>query len=88
MIYNKNELNIMHTPHESGITNANGNMYPIETAGDIELSDQLCLRNTLVVSSQTTNLIFVSQLTNDHNCVVFMFPDYCVFQDILMKKDN
>ncbi|KAL4032883.1 hypothetical protein IC575_005966 [Cucumis melo] len=32
------------------------------------------------------NLISVSQLTHELNCVVLFFPGYCLFQDRVMKK--
>jgi transposase InsO family protein len=86
MTHNSKELRTLCASHKSGIINANEKFYPVETAGDIVLSNQLCLRNTLVVPSLATNLISVSQLTRDQKCAVLMFPDYCVFQDILTKR--
>lgn len=79
MTHEITELTNMCTSHKTGIINANGEVYPIEGAGEIVLSNQIKLKNTLVVHSLATKLISVSQLTKDQNCSVLMFPDYCVF---------
>jgi transposase InsO family protein len=86
MTHNETELKTRYTSQKGGIINANGKIYPVKIAGDVVLSNKLCLKNTLVVPSLATNLISVSQLTRDQNCTVLMFPDYCVFQDILTKR--
>ena len=86
MTHEKTELEIMCTSHKTGIINANGEVYPVEGAGEIVLPNQIRLKNTLVVPSLATKLISVSQLTKDQNCVVLMFPDHYVIQDILTKR--
>lgn len=44
------------------------------------------LNNTLLVPSLTTRLISVGQLIEELNCVVLMFPEFCIVQDILTKE--
>ena len=44
------------------------------------------LKDTLLVPSLTTKLISVGRLAEDLNCVVLMYPNFCIFQDILTKE--
>jgi hypothetical protein len=76
---------IKHT-QKNGILNANEIEYPVNGAGDVPISKTLTLTNTLLVPSLSTKLIFVGQLTEERNCVALMFPNHCVFQDILTKE--
>jgi GAG-pre-integrase domain len=72
--------------HKSGIINANGKIYPVTAAGDIKLSSDVSLNDALLVPSLSTQLISVGKLTQDLNCVALMYPDHCVFQDLLSKR--
>jgi transposase InsO family protein len=42
--------------------------------------------NTLLVPSLFSKLISMGQLTKELNCVILIYPDYCIFQDIQTKK--
>lgn len=46
----------------------------------------LTLQNTLVVPTLASKLISIGQLTKELNCVVHIFPNYCLFQDIKTKR--
>jgi GAG-pre-integrase domain/gag-polypeptide of LTR copia-type len=80
------DLTNMKNPRKNGIFNANGICYPVSGTGDVVISPTVTLHNTLVVLSLSTKLISIGQLTKDLNCVMLMFPDYCIFQDIHTKK--
>ena len=69
------------TPH---VTLANGSFVSIVGSGAVKVISNISLSN--VASFQIPcNLLSVSQITRVYNCGVFFFPDYCVFQDLLMK---
>jgi GAG-pre-integrase domain len=68
------------------ILNANGMSSPVTGTGTVHINSSLVLHNTLLVPSLSTKLISVGQLAEDLNCVVMMYPNCCIFQDILTKK--
>jgi GAG-pre-integrase domain len=86
MTFNKNDLINFKRPRKNGIVNANGICYPVSTAGDVYLHPNVTLQNTLVVPSLSSKLVSVGQLTKELNCMVNIFPDHCVFQDIQTRK--
>ncbi|KAG6742011.1 hypothetical protein POTOM_055293 [Populus tomentosa] len=86
MTYNPDDLDEYITPRRNNISNANGVLYPVTGAGTVQLSPSISLTNTLLVPSLTTKLISVGQATEDLNCIVLMYPHFCLFQDILTKK--
>jgi transposase InsO family protein len=86
MTFDKNDLMNFKRPRENGIVNANGICYPVSTAGDVQVHPNLTLHNTLVVPTLSSKLVSVGQLTKELNCMVNIFPDHCVFQDIQTKK--
>ncbi|RVW21623.1 Retrovirus-related Pol polyprotein from transposon TNT 1-94 [Vitis vinifera] len=55
-------------------------------AGTVALSSPLSLNHTLLVPSLSNKLLSVSQVTTDLNCVVLMYPTFCLLQDILTKE--
>lgn len=55
-------------------------------AGTVELSSSLSLSNTLLVPSLSTKLLLVSQLTEQLNCCVLIYPSFCLLQDIHTKE--
>ena len=73
-------------PRRTCIANANGVQYPITGAGTVALSFPLSLNHTLLVPSLSNKLLSVSQVTTDLNCVVLMYPTFCLLQDILTKE--
>lgn len=54
--------------------------------GTVSLSSNMTLTNTLLVPSLSTKLLSVSQICEELNCVVLMYPNFCLFQDILTKE--
>jgi len=73
-------------PRRTSIANANGVVSPVTGVGSITLSPSLQLSNTLLIPSLSHKLLSVSQITIDLNCVVLIFADFCLIQDILTKE--
>ncbi|KAJ0088268.1 hypothetical protein Patl1_33184 [Pistacia atlantica] len=73
-------------PKCTNIANANGVTSPVTGTGTMALSPMLQLHNTLLVPSLSHKLLAVSQLTSDLNCMVLMYPTFCLLQDILTKE--
>jgi GAG-pre-integrase domain len=86
MTYSKRDFVTNRKTKKNGIFNANGVTYPVEGAGDVPVSENITLKNTLFVPSLSTKLISIGQLTEERNCVALMFPNYVIFQDILTKE--
>jgi hypothetical protein len=86
MTYSENDFVLRTKTRKDGILNANGILYPVSGAGAVPISKNLTLKNTLLVPSLSTKLISIGQLTEEQNCVALMFPNYCIFQDILTKE--
>jgi Reverse transcriptase (RNA-dependent DNA polymerase)/GAG-pre-integrase domain/Integrase core domain/gag-polypeptide of LTR copia-type len=86
MTYCRDDISKLNQPKKGEILNANGVAYPVTGAGNVNLSSSLTLSNTLLVPSLSTKLISVGQLAEDLNCVVLMYPNCCIFQDILTGK--
>ena len=83
-----NSSNIHHlTPvRQSGVTNANGESYPITGAGSVTLTDSITLDTVFLVPSLSHNLLSVKQITQQFYCCVILYPWCCIFQDILTWK--
>ncbi|KAL6320551.1 hypothetical protein AAG906_007630 [Vitis piasezkii] len=73
-------------PRRTNIANANGVISPVIGAGTVTLSPKLQLHNTLLVPSLSHKLLSVSQVTSDLNCIVLIYPTFCLLQDILTKE--
>ncbi|XP_078158094.1 uncharacterized protein LOC144553769 [Carex rostrata] len=86
MTFSEKDLVNMVPPRRTQILNANGVSYPVKGAGDVPISPSMTLSNTLLVPSLSTKLLSVGQLAEDLNCVVLMYPKFCLFQDILTKE--
>lgn len=86
MTFTKTDLTAECVTKKTEILNANGISYPVKCAGSIKVTSQLNLSNVLVVPSLATRLMSVSKLTKDRNCVVKMYSDYFIIQDILTKE--
>jgi len=52
----------------------------------VTLSPSLSLSHTLLVHSLSHKLMSVSQVTDDLNCVVLIYSNFCLLQDILIKE--
>ena len=86
MIHNPSFLQTLFPAHRSGVTNANGDSYPISGAGSVCLTSTMNLDSVLLVPSLSHSLLSVSQITHTLYCCVIFFPWYCIFQDILTGK--
>ncbi|RVW39622.1 hypothetical protein CK203_090625 [Vitis vinifera] len=73
-------------PRRTNIANANGVISPVTSAGTVTLSPKLQLHNTLFVPSLSHKLLFVSQVTFDLNCILLIYPTFCLLQDIITKE--
>jgi hypothetical protein len=86
MTFDPTDLSQHSSPRRTSIANANGVVSPVTGAGSVTLSPFLQLSNTLLVPSLSHKLLSVSQITTDLNCVVLIFADFCLIQDILTKE--
>lgn len=86
MTFDSHEFSHISPPRRTCIANANGVQYPVTGAGTVALSSSLSLNHTLLVPSLSNKLLSVSQVTTDLNCVVIMYPNFCLLQDILTKE--
>lgn len=73
-------------PRRRCIVNANGVTYPVTGAGTASLSPSFLLPNTLLVPSLSNKLLSIGQVTEELNCCALMYPNFCLFQDILTKE--
>ncbi|KAL4011672.1 hypothetical protein IC575_028733 [Cucumis melo] len=68
------------------ITLVDGSTSSVLGSSTIHLTPSFSLSSVLHLRNLSFNLIFISQLTHDLNCVVLFFPGYCLFQDRVTKK--
>lgn len=73
-------------PRRTSVYNANGIAHPVTGAGRVPIGPSLSLSHTLLVPSLSHRLLSVSQLTADLGCCLLIYPDFCLFQDILTKE--
>ena len=73
-------------PKWTCIANANGVTYPMTGAGTVDFSPSFSLPNTLLVPSLSNKLLSIGQVTEELNCCVVMYSNFCLFQDILTKE--
>ncbi|XP_068323333.1 uncharacterized protein [Pyrus communis] len=78
MTYDKSLFHHMTSPPKENVITANGEVGPVTGAGLINLTPSLSLHNTLLVPSLSNNLLSVGQVTEQLDCVVLMFPTFCL----------
>jgi transposase InsO family protein len=61
---------------------ANGESTPVIGAGSIVLTPNLSLHNCLLAPAPSNHLLSVSQITEELDCGILMFPMFCLLQDI------
>ena len=61
---------------------ANGESTLVMGEGSIVLTPNLSLHKFLFVPALLNHLLPVSQITEELDCVVLMFPTFCLLQDI------
>jgi hypothetical protein len=86
MTHSETDFVKIYSPRRTVIVNANGQTYPVTGAGDVQFSHKLTLSNTLLVLSLSTRLLSIGQICEELNCVVLMYPQFCIFQDLLTKE--
>ncbi|RVW73875.1 hypothetical protein CK203_059917 [Vitis vinifera] len=60
--------------------------YEIKGSGTVKPTSSITLFSVLNLPNLAFNLISVSKLTKNLNCSVSVFPDHCVFQDLMTKR--
>ena len=86
MTYDKNVFQYMTTSHREYIATANGTRAPVVGAGTVYLTASLPLHRCLLVPSLSHHLLSIPQLTEQLDCVVLMYPSFCLLQDIQTKE--
>ena len=71
------------TPH---VTLADGSTSRVLGSGIVNPIPSLSLSSVLSLPNFSFNLLSVSKLTRDLNCVISFFPDHCLFQDLTTKR--
>ncbi|GJX80184.1 retrovirus-related pol polyprotein from transposon TNT 1-94 [Tanacetum coccineum] len=64
----------------------NGNTSVISHVGKVRLNNDILLKDVLVVPSFKFSLLSVPKLTQDNQCVVSFYPDFCMVHDLVTKK--
>ncbi|KAB2628709.1 hypothetical protein D8674_033504 [Pyrus ussuriensis x Pyrus communis] len=82
MTYDKNMFQYMTTSHRKNISTANGTLAPVCGAGTVHLTPSLPLHHYLLVPSLSHHLLSIPQVTEQLDCVVLMYPSFCLLQDI------
>ena len=72
----------MTSPSKENVLTANGESTPVIGAGSIALTPYLSLHNCLLVPALSNHLLSISQITEELDCIVLMFPTFCLLQDI------
>lgn len=60
------------------IQSVNGYLSQVHGAGNIALSPTLRLHNCLYVPSLSCKLLSINHVTKELNCMVLMYPTFCV----------
>ncbi|KAJ8421834.1 hypothetical protein Cgig2_020903 [Carnegiea gigantea] len=69
----------------SHINLPNGNTASIAVVGNVELVNDIVLTKTLMVPEFKFNLLYVSKLLRDNNCVAIFYPELCLIQNCATK---
>ncbi|KAB2594606.1 hypothetical protein D8674_036786 [Pyrus ussuriensis x Pyrus communis] len=86
MIFDKRLFKHMITTHQKCVATANGNTAVVTGAGTMDLTPSLSFHHYLLVSSFSHNLLSIPQVTEQLDCVVLMYPFFCLLQDIQTKE--
>ena len=86
MTFDANDFSHTSPLQRTSIANANGVVSSVTRAGTMTLSPSLTLSNTLLVPSLSHKLLSVIQVTTYLNCIVLIYPTFCLLQDILTKE--
>ena len=86
MTYDASDFSERSSPQRTSIANANGDISLVKRAGTVMISPTLSLTNTIFVPSLSHKLLSVSQVMKELNCIVLIYPTFCLLQDILTKE--
>lgn len=65
---------------------ADGTLSKVIGYGTVIISKNLVLQSVLFVPNLDCNLLSISKLTYDKNCLTKFYPTYCVFQDLISER--
>ena len=86
MTYDASDFSARSSPRRTSIANANGDISLVKWAGTVMISLALSLTNILFVPSLSHKLLSLSQVTKELNCIVLIYPTFCLLHDILTKE--
>ena len=81
--YDKNDFVSFTVPRKNFVQTASGELASVKEAGTIELTPTLKLSNCLFVPSLSHKLLSISHVSKELNCVILMYPTFCILQDIM-----
>ncbi|KAG5555799.1 hypothetical protein RHGRI_006442 [Rhododendron griersonianum] len=67
------------------VRSASGSTHAVSHTGNINVTPSITLFDVSHVPSFRFNLLSVQKLTRDLKCIVFFFPNFCLFQDLKSK---
>lgn len=65
----------------------NGERVQATHIGSVQLTDQLCLQDVLLIPSFGFNLVSISKLTQQHSCSIAFNSQFCVIQDLVSMRE-
>ena len=82
MTFEQTDLISNTTPTKTHVKTANGGVVPVEGGGMVEITPNLKISNSLYVPSLSHKLLSISHVSKELNCIVLMYPSFCILQDI------
>ncbi|CAL8156129.1 unnamed protein product [Prunus armeniaca] len=86
MTFDKRSFKYMTTAHQKCVATANGTTAVVTGAGTVDLTPSLSLHHCLLVPLLLHHLLSIPQVTEQLDCVVLMYPFFCLLQDIQTKE--
>ncbi|XP_022030400.1 uncharacterized protein LOC110931309 [Helianthus annuus] len=86
MTYDHKDILNMSPSSKTYIETASGERVKVEGGGSIEFSNKMKLNKCLYIPTLSSKLLSVSHVTKELNCVVLMYPTFCILQDIRTKE--
>lgn len=68
------------------VTIADGSTTKVLGSGTVNLSPSISLSSVLSLPKFSFNLLSVTKITNNLQCSVKFYPDYCIFKDLKTKR--
>lgn len=86
MTYDPNDFLNLGSSSKTYIETASGEHVEVKGGGVIEFSRNMKLKNCLYIPTLSSKLLSISQVTKELNCVVLMYPTFCILQHILTRE--